>query len=83
MVAETLAAGALRVKCQGSEQTPSAAQPDWAGDIQAFSPKRPPGVVNQPLERAQQPARVVFVRMFNVWGHITSVTRSEATAAIV
>lgn len=41
------------------------------------------GVVNQPLERVQQQSRVVFVRMFNVWGHITSVTRSEATAAIV
>lgn len=27
--------------------------------------------------------RVVFLRMFNVWGHVTAVTRSEATTAIV
>lgn len=96
MVAETFAAGTLRGKCQRSQQTPSAALPDraggrvsWAGDIPPFSllhlqrNKRPPGVVNQPLAAAQQQNRLLFLWMFNVWGHIASVTRSEATAAFV
>lgn len=62
MVAETLAAGTLRGKCQRSEQTPSVTQPDraggrvsWAGDVPPPSllhlqwNKRPPGVLNQPV----------------------------------
>lgn len=90
MVAEILAAGALA--CKMSEQRTDAER--GAARLgrrtcflgrrhSGFFPKRPPGIVNQLLERVQQPGRVVFVRMFNVWGHITSVTRSEATAAIV